>query len=228
MLRSTLAIIALAGLVAAQTTTTEAPTFENKVVALTFDLDFGTTTDEEKTALVDDVNAFLSALFGTNDIVTTLSEGSIIATSVVTNPTVEEPEVTAITLSSGVVSSGVAVTSADDSGDRLDEEHNGGSSKLGSGDRMGGPKGKGPKGKGSKGKGSKGKSSTLLATAASTISRGSIAAVSSGLVLVAGVGLIAARHARRTGGFELIGESMEYTEPSIDQSTPLLDVSSQL
>lgn len=247
---STFAIIALAGLAAAQTTT-DAPTFETKVVTLTFDLDFGTTTDEAKTALVADVDGILSALFGTDDIVTELSEGSIIATSVVSDPTVQDPDVTVITLSSGVVAMSVAVAGEgveDDegmgmgmgelaidgtNGDRLDEQDPGssskGSGKGGSGgdpaDRMDGVNtGKGKKGT----KTQSGTKGSMSAGAASAVSRSSLAALSGGLVLVAGVGLIAARRARRAGGFKLIKDTMEYTETQVtDPRTPLLEVASQ-
>lgn len=246
----TFAIIALAGLAAAQTTT-DAPTFETKVVTLTFDLDFGTTTDEAKTALVADVDGILSALFGTDDIVTELSEGSIIATSVVSDPTVQDPDVTVITLSSGVVAMSVAVVGEgveDDegmgmgmgelaidstNGDRLDEQDPGssskGSGKGGSGgdpaDRMDGVNtGKGKKGT----KTQSGTKGSMSAGAASAVSRSSLAALSGGLVLVAGVGLIAARRARRAGGFKLIKDTMEYTETQVtDPRTPLLEVASQ-
>ena len=76
--------------------TTEGQPLPDVAVTATFDADFTTTSDEDKQGIIDTVNTKLKAEYGTEDVVTSLSEGSIVATSVVGTPTVADVAITAI------------------------------------------------------------------------------------------------------------------------------------
>ena len=140
-------LIALCGLVAlaAGQTSTEAPTLPDVSVISTFVGELSTTSTAAQAQLINEVNTQLRAAFGTDTVSTTLSPGSIIATSIVVAPATA-PYTVAVT-SSAFGAAEVDVlerTAGGGSGDRMG---------VGYGPGAGGKKGGAVTGKGAMGMG---------------------------------------------------------------------------
>jgi hypothetical protein len=241
-------------LVTAQTTT-DGPEVESTVTT-TFAGDCNALMADPTamTALIGEINTQVSAGFGVAgaDVSTTVACGSIIGTTtvsggvtptaplVVTSTDFGAATITIVTGGGGAGSGGAGrYTEGGKAGKGMSGEAGKGGTKgmggeMGFGKGMGSGKGKGKggekgsgKGEGGWGeKGGKGTYGSLNASATSGINRNSAAAISAGIVLVAGLGLITVRRLRSNQGYEMVTHSeMEYVP--VDEKTELLRVDTQ-
>jgi len=203
----TVVLCTLIALATAQTST-EAPVRDDVTVTSTFVGDLATATPAAQAGLIAEVDAAVAAVFEVPiaDVATTLSSGSIIATSVVTAPTVVAYTAPVI-LSTGFGAATVVITDngsdrmGPGSGDRASEGGksggNGEAGGMGMGYSEGGKGGKGAgaeggkggsgKGqgeKGGKGKGSEGGSGEKGGKGQSEGGKGTFAGLSNGKYLV--------------------------------------------
>ena len=167
-LLSAACVVALAGGALGQTTT-DAPSLPNQAVTVTFDGDLATVSEENQVILRETVTAFLKASFGTDEVATNLLSGSIVAASLVTNPTLN-PTLTALTVEQLGITGGIfSEEVADDKLDNFwtggwdfvggDVNSESGGKGMGKGESGGKGMGKGEGGKGmGKGEGGKGMS----------------------------------------------------------------------